>query len=74
MGKYINILFQAVKSKVLDRAKNERPKTDLNLDVFFLAFLSQRSVNSVVWTLERNITHDFKMARIYKIFVIFKVS
>ena len=71
MGKYINILFQAVKSKVSDRAKNERPKTDLNLAVFFLVFLSQRSVNSVVLTLEPNITHDFEIAGTFKIFVIF---
>ena len=74
MGKYINILFQAVKSKVSDSAQNERPKTDLKLAVFFLAFLFQRSVNSVVRTLEHNFTRNFEMAGICKIFVIFQVS
>ena len=34
MGKYLNILFQAVKNKVLDKATNERPKTDLNSPIF----------------------------------------
>ena len=48
----------------MDRAKDERPKTDLYLAVF-LVFLSQRSVNSVVLTLEHNITHDYKMAVIF---------
>ena len=37
---------------------------------FFLVFLSQRSVNSVVRTLEHNITHDFEMTVIFKTFVI----
>ena len=43
MGKYINILFQAVTSEVLDSAKNERPKTDLNLAVFSYFSLAAQS-------------------------------
>ena len=35
--------------------------------------LLQRSVNSVGLTLERNITHDFEMAGIFKIVVFSKV-
>ena len=57
--------FEPVKSQVLDRAKNERPKTGLNLAVLFLFFYAQRSVNSVVLTLERNITHDFELAGMF---------
>ena len=70
MGKYINILFQAVKGKFWTKLQMRGQKLTSTQPVFSCFSLAvQRQLKS---TLGHSITHDFEMAGIFKLIVFSK--